>query len=66
MSLRVVHVVFITASALLAVFVAGWAATEYNADQGLGYGIASGLGLASAAGLGAYGAAFLRKTRGIS
>jgi hypothetical protein len=65
MSLRLFHVTFITVSALLAIFCAGWAGTAYRADQGAGYLAASLLGLAAAAGLATYGRAFLRKTRGL-
>lgn len=65
MSLKVLHVVFVTASALLAFFFAVWC---------LGSGVVHGTGwraagIASAAtglGLVAYEAWFLRKTRGLS
>ncbi len=66
MSLRAVHVCFIAVSALLAVFVAGWAGTAYRADQSGVYAVSSVLSLATAAGLAVYGRAFLRKTRRLS
>jgi hypothetical protein len=65
-SLRGVHFLFITVSALLAVFIAGWAGTAYRADQGAGYAVGSVLSLVAAAGLVAYGVAFLRKTKRFS
>jgi hypothetical protein len=66
MTLRGVHVLFIVVSALLAVFVAGWAATLYHADQNVGYAAGSVVSLAAAAGLARYAAVFLRKTRRFS
>jgi hypothetical protein len=66
MSLRGVHVMFITVSALLAIFCAGWAATAYRADQGGGYLAGAVLAFATAGALATYGRAFLRKTRRLS
>lgn len=66
MSLRAFHVLFIALSALLGVFFAGWAGTAYRANQEPGYAVAAVLALATAGGLVSYGAAFLRKTRGLS
>ncbi len=66
MSLRNIHVLFITVSAMLAIFCAGWAGTNYRADQGTGYLVAALAGIAGAAGLAAYARAFVRKTRGMS
>ncbi len=66
MSLRAFHLLFITLSVLLAVFCAGWAGTEFRADQGAIYALGSALSLAAAAGLAVYGAAFRKKTRRLS
>jgi hypothetical protein len=65
-SLRIFHLLFITVSALLAVFCAGWAATAYRADQGVLYAAVSVLSVVAAVGLVGYGAVFQRKTRGLS
>jgi hypothetical protein len=66
MSLKALHIIFITASTLLALGFAGWAVRGYLATGGtadLCYAIGSGL---SAIALLVYGKYFLRKLRHIS
>jgi hypothetical protein len=65
-SLRAFHLLFISLSVLLAVFCAGWAGTEFRADQGAIYALGSALSIAIAVGLVFYGAAFRKKTRSLS
>lgn len=64
MSLRAFHLLFIACSVMLAAFFAAWSAEQYQAGQGLVYGVSVALALATAAGLAVYGVAFQKKTRG--
>lgn len=63
MSLRSVHLLFITLSALLAVFVAGWAIDRYRTDPAGTYILAAAGALAAALGLAVYAVRFRRATR---
>jgi hypothetical protein len=63
MSLRAFHLFFIAVSATLAVFVAAWAATQYQSAHEVVYPIGGVVSLASGGGLVAYATAFQRKTR---
>jgi predicted membrane protein len=65
MSLRAFHLVFIVASAILAVFVAAWSAEQYQSEHQTVHAVAAVLGLAGAGGLVVYGVRFQRKTRGL-
>lgn len=65
MSLKTVHILFITVSVLLGLATGVWGLREHSARGGSGY-LALGVGsLTMAVGLLGYGAWFLRKTRGI-
>ncbi len=63
MSIRNVHLLFITVSVLLALFLAGWALNEYLHGGSLGYVVGAAVALGGAVALAAYGVAFRRKTR---
>jgi hypothetical protein len=67
MSLKAIHIVFITASLLLTAFFGGWAWHEYAQPYGtrahLLYGV---LSIVAFGGLIAYGRYFLRKLKHIS
>ena len=66
MSLRSIHVVFITASIVLAVLVVVWGVGMYTSGRGsVGHVVFAAGSLLSAVGLGVYLAAFIRKTRAI-
>ena len=66
MSLRSIHLVFITASIVLAVLVAVWGVGMYTSGRGsVGHAVFAGGSLVSAVGLGFYMVAFVRKTRAI-
>jgi hypothetical protein len=66
MSLKALHVLFITASTLLALGVAVWAFRTWSAGAGAGYlGLAGGSALFAVA-LVVYGAWFLKKMKGVS
>lgn len=66
MSLRAFHVVFITASALLAFFFAAWCLGLGSHEAGAGWRITGIASAASGLGLVAYEAWFLRKTKEFS
>lgn len=66
MSLRAFHLVFISLSVVLAAFVAAWAAQQYQAAHAVVYAATAIGSLASGAAMAFYGAAFQRKTRGLS
>jgi hypothetical protein len=66
MSLRAFHLVFIALSVMLTAFVAAWAASEYRAAHDAGYVVAGVASVAAGIGLAVYGAAFQRKTKGLS
>jgi hypothetical protein len=63
MTIRNVHLMFITISVLLAIFVAGWAMSEYLDDGSVGYVLGAVVSLVAAVALAAYGVTFRRKTR---
>jgi len=67
MSLKAIHIVFVSASLLLTAFFATWAWREYAGPQGtrehLVYGV---LSIVAFVGLLAYGRYFLRKLKHIS
>jgi hypothetical protein len=61
--LRSVHLVFITLSTLLAVFLAVWTLERYAAEGAIEYGLIGILSSAGAVALAAYGIAFRRRSR---
>ena len=64
MSLRAVHILFIVASILLALFMGVWAVSMFRSPAGSGGHLTTGVAsFAIAAGLTAYARAFVRKTR---
>jgi predicted membrane protein len=63
MSIRNVHLLFITLSVVLAVLAAVWAADRYRDGGDLTYAVAGLAALGAAGGLAAYGVAFRRKSR---
>ena len=66
MSLRSIHVVFITASIVLAVLVVVWGVGMYTSGRGsVGHAVFAAASLLSAVGLSVYLVAFVRKTRAI-
>jgi hypothetical protein len=66
MSLRAFHLLFISLSVVLAAFVAAWAAQQYQTTHAFTYAATAIGALASGAGMAVYGAAFQKKTRGLS
>jgi hypothetical protein len=66
MSLKAFHVVFITASALLAFFFAVWCLGLGSHEPSAGWWFTGIVSLVCGLGLGAYEAWFLRETRGLS
>jgi FlaG/FlaF family flagellin (archaellin) len=58
-------VLFIAMSVILTAFVAAWAAGEYRTAHDVSYAVGGVASLASGVGLAIYGAAFLRKTKGL-
>jgi hypothetical protein len=65
MSLKAFHVVFISASGLLAAFCAAWAVNQYRADPSAVYLSGAVLSVASVAALAVYATLFQRKARGL-
>ena len=66
MSLRSIHLVFIVASILLAVFITWWGTAMFLTGRGgSGYLLFAGGSLATAIGMVAYAVLFIRKTRAI-
>ena len=65
MSLRAFHLVFIALSVVLAVFVAAWAAGQYQLEHETQYALTGAAALAASALLVAYGARFQRRTRNL-
>lgn len=63
MDLRRVHLLFITLSTALAVFLAVWMFDRYGADGAREHAAIGVLSVAGAAALVAYGVAFRRKSR---
>ena len=66
MSLRAFHLLFIALSVVLTAFFAAWAVGEYRSAHDVSYAITAVVSLASGVGLAFYGAAFQRKTKGLS
>jgi hypothetical protein len=66
MSLRAFHVVFITASTLVAFFFAGWCLGLGSHEPSVGSRVAGVLAIVAGLGLAAYEAWFLRKSWGLS
>ena len=60
------HLFFIGVSVMLAAFVAAWAGQQYQTAHAAGYAVTAALALAAGAGLALYGAAFQRKTKGLT
>jgi hypothetical protein len=63
MSLRGVHVVFITAATLLSLVMAAWCYDQYRAVGSTGFLASSAAAVLAAVGLVTYGVWFLGKTR---
>ncbi len=63
MSLKNVHLVFVTASLLLSLFVAQWALTEFRHGGAPAVLVASIVALMAAVAMGWYGLAFHRRCR---
>ena len=66
MSLRAFHLLFIAVSVMLTAFVAAWAVSQYRAVHESGYIVTCIASVATGIGLTVYGAAFQRKTKGLS
>lgn len=65
MSLRLVHLLFISISVVLTAFFAAWAGGQYRAEHAFVYLATALVSLATGAGLVVYGKAFQRKTRNL-
>lgn len=65
MSLRAFHVVFVTASTLVAFFFAAWCLGLGGHEPSLGWRVAGAGAVVAGVGLGTYGAWFLRKSWGL-
>ena len=67
MSLKAFHIVFISASILLALGIGGWALNNYSSPGGTRGDLLSGVGsLVAAVVLAIYGVYFLKKLKNIS
>jgi ABC-type Mn2+/Zn2+ transport system permease subunit len=66
MSLRAFHLFFIALSVILAAFFGAWSIGQYRAANDMVYALVGIGSLASGVGLAFYGAAFQRKTKGLS
>lgn len=66
MSLKAFHIVFVTASVLLLLVLAGWCFGNYREDGATVQLVWGSLSVAAAAGMVAYGKLFLRKFKHIS
>jgi hypothetical protein len=66
MSLRAFHLLFIALSVVLAAFFGAWSLEQYRSANDAGYALAGIVSLAGGVGLAVYGAAFQRKTKGLS
>jgi hypothetical protein len=66
MSLKAFHIVFVTASVLLLLVLAGWCFGNYREDQSAVHLVWGALSIAASAGMVAYGKLFLRKFKNIS
>ena len=65
MSLKLVHIIFITVATLLALLFAGWCAREYMAQKKDLYIGMGGTSLLAAVALVVYGVRFVRKARNL-
>ncbi len=66
MSLRAIHLVFIAASILLAVFTTVWGVLMFLSDRGaVGHLLFAVISFAAVAGMSIYAVRFIRKTRAI-
>lgn len=66
MSLRSIHLVFIAASILLAVFTTVWGVLMFMSERGVGAHLAFAvISFAAVAGMSVYAVRFVRKTRAI-
>jgi len=65
MSLRAFHLLFIALSVVLAVFVAAWAAGQYQIEPNPGYVVSAFASLLAGGGMAVYGTRFQRKTRNL-
>lgn len=66
MSLKAFHVVFVTASVLLMLVLAGWCVGNYREEGSAVHLVWAGLSLVASAGLLVYGKLFLKKFKHIS
>ena len=65
MSLKSVHLLFISLSVALAIMTALWSFGQYAANQGTGYVLGAIASIAGASGLVVYARSFVRKARRI-
>ena len=66
MSLRAIHLVFIAASILLAVFTTVWGVLMFMSERGVaGHLVFAVISFAAVAGMSVYAVRFVRKTRAI-
>ena len=66
MSLRAIHLVFIAASILLAVFTTIWGTLMFLSERGVaGHLVFAAISVAAVAGMSIYAVQFVRKTRAI-
>jgi hypothetical protein len=66
MSLKAFHIVFVTASVLLLLVLAGWCFGNYREDGATIHLVWGSLSVAASSGMVAYGKLFLRKFKNIS
>ncbi|HTH48997.1 MAG TPA: hypothetical protein VMB21_15890 [Candidatus Limnocylindria bacterium] len=66
MSLKAFHIVFITVSVLLLLFLAGWCFSNFRQDGGAVYAVWGALSVGVAAALAVYGQRFLKRLKHIS
>lgn len=66
MSLKALHIVFVTAATLLAAVFGAWAMLQFRGGAGTGYLMTSIAAFVAAVGLVAYGRWFLKKLKNVS
>jgi hypothetical protein len=66
MSLKALHILFVTISTLLAVGFGLWCMAEFREGHGAGYAVAAAVSFLSAPALVVYGVYFLRKLQRVS
>ena len=66
MSLKAVHIVFVTAAVLLAAVFGTWALRQFQGGAGAGYLMTAIVAFAGAVLLGVYGRWFLKKLKDVS